>query len=70
MYISDFAFIIFLPDTCTLRKKCPYSEIFWSVYFPHLDCIRRFKEYISVFHANSEKNILEKLRIRTILTQW
>ena len=42
----------------TLRKKNPYSELFWSVFFrmfPHSDWIRRDTEYLSVFSPNAGK---------------
>ena len=51
----------------TLRKKCPYLELFWSVLF------RIWTEYgeirIIVFSQNAEKCGPEKLRIRTLFTQ-
>ena len=33
------------PFRITLRKKCLYSELFWSVFFPHSVRIRRDTEY-------------------------
>ena len=38
--------------------------------FPHLDWIRRDSEYLFVFSPNAEKCGPEKLRIRTLFTQW
>ena len=43
-----------------LRKKCPYSELFWSAFFPHfpafgLNTKRRDTEYLSVFSPNVGK---------------
>ena len=38
-----------------LRKKCPYSELFWYTFFPHLDGIRKDTEYLSVFSPNARK---------------
>ena len=53
-----------LLEKCTLRKKCPHSELSWSIFFPHfpyLDLIRRetdtfyvvvvsdYWEFLSVF---------------------
>ena len=38
-----------------LRKTCPYSELFWFAFFPHLDWIRRDTEYLSVFSLNAGK---------------
>ena len=45
-----------------LRKKSPYSELFWSVFF-HIGT-----EY--VFSPNAGIYRLEKIRIRTLFTQW
>ena len=52
----------------SLRKKCQYSEIFWSVFF------RIWTEYerygvSPVFSANTGKEKPEKLRIWTLLKQ-
>ena len=41
-------------ETFPLRKKCPYSELFWSR-FTDSDWIRRNTEYLSVFSPNAEK---------------
>ena len=38
--------------------------------FPHLDWIQRDTPYLSVFSPNEEKHGQEKLRIRTLFTQW
>ena len=32
----------------------PYSEFFWSVFFPHLDWIGRYTVYLSAFRPNGE----------------
>ena len=39
----------------SLRKKCPFSELLWSAFFPHLPTIRRGTEYLSVFSLNAGK---------------
>ena len=39
----------------SLRKKCPYSELFWSAFFPQSDWIRRYIPYFSVFSLNAGK---------------
>ena len=51
-------------ETFTLRKKCPYSEFFWSLFF----LIRtEYGEFgLSVFSPNRRKYGPEKLRIRTL----
>ena len=33
----------------TLRKNCPYSELFWSTFFPHFPSFRLTMERYSVF---------------------
>ena len=41
-----------LLEKCTMRKKCPYSELFWSVFFPHLlhlDLIRRERQTLFTY---------------------
>ena len=45
----------------SLRKKCPYSEFFWSVFS------RIWTEYGEI--RSAEKYEPEKLRIRTLFTQ-
>ena len=50
-------------STKAQRKKCPYSELFWSV-FSHI-----WTEYLSVFSPNAGKYGREKLRIRPFFTQ-
>ena len=35
--------------------KCPYSELFWSAFFPHSDWIRRNTKKYSVFSPNEGK---------------
>ena len=53
----------------SLREKCPYSKLFWSI-FSHSDWIQRDAEYLFVFSPNTEKYAPKKLRIRTVFTQW
>ena len=49
--------------------KVSVFGVFLARIFPHLDLIRRDKEYLSVFSPNSRKCSLEKLRILTLFTQ-
>ena len=52
-----------------LSEKCPYSELFWSIF----SCIRtewRDTEYLFEFSPNAGKYTPKKLRIRTLLTQY
>ena len=44
-----------LSEIYALRRKCAYSELFWSAFFPHSDWIRREMEYLSVFSPNAGK---------------
>ena len=44
----------------------PYSEFFWSVFFPHLDWIGRYTVYLSAFRPNAGKYRPEKLQMRTL----
>ena len=46
-----------------LRKKCPYSELFWSAFF------RIWAEYGEEFSPNAEKCRPEQLGIGTIFKQ-
>ena len=39
----------------TLHKKSPCSELFWSLFFPYSDWIRRDTEHLSVFSPNAGK---------------
>ena len=50
------------PKTRALRRKCPYSEFFWSV-FSRI-------QYLSVFSPNAGKYGPEKLQIRIHFRQW
>ena len=50
--------------------KVSEFEVFLVRIFPHLDWIRRNTEYLSVFNPNARKYGPEKLRIRTLFTQW
>ena len=48
-------------------KKCPYSELFCSIF----SRIRIFiTQYLSVISPNAGKYGPEKLPIRTLFTQW
>ena len=51
----------------TLREKCPYSVLFWSL-FSRIDWIQWGTLYLSVFSPNAEKYGPEQLRIRTLFT--
>ena len=53
-----------------LCEKCPYSEFFLVRIFAYSDCIRSCAPYLSVFSLNAGKFGPEKLRIRTLFTQW
>ena len=46
------------------------SGVFLTHIFPHSDWIRKDTEYLSVFSLNTRKYGPEKLRIRTLSTQW
>ena len=54
-----------------LRKRCPYSELFWSVFssirteYGKIDAPHFF-----AFSPNAGKYGPEKLRRRTLFTQW
>ena len=55
-------------DIITLRKKCPYSEFFWSVFY------RSRTEYGDLFRKSPysfrmRKKGPEKLQIRTVFVQ-
>ena len=39
----------------SLRKKCPYSELFWTAFFPHFPAFRLNTPYLSVFSSNAGK---------------
>ena len=39
----------------TLHKKSPYSELFWSKFFPHSDWLRRDTKYLPLFSPNAGK---------------
>ena len=53
-----------------LDKKCPYSELFWSLFSRIRTELRRDTPYLSVFSPNAGKCGPEWLRIRTPFTQW
>ena len=55
-----FKFHVGLSFCSSLRKKCPYSELFWSVFF---------RKYLSVFSPNAGKYGSEQLRVLTLFTQ-
>ena len=44
-----------LTQTFTLGKKCPYSESFWSAFFPHFPAFGLNTERCGVFSPNSGK---------------
>ena len=50
-------------DTVRIRR-------FSGTHFPHSDWIQRYTQYLSVFSPNTEKYGPEKLRIRTLFTQY
>ena len=52
---GDQFFFCFDLELLQVRKKCPYSELFWSAFFPHLAWIRRDTEYLSVFSPDLGK---------------
>ena len=47
----------------SLREKCQYSELFWSIFS------RIHTPYLSVFSPNAGKYRPEKLRIRILFTK-
>ena len=53
--------ILSFPSHFPLRKKCPHSEFFWSVFFS--------ATYLSVFSLNAGKYGPENFQIRTLFTQ-
>ena len=53
----------------TIRKVSLFG-VFLVLIFLHSDGIRRDTEYLSVFSSNAGKYGPEKLRIRTLLTQY
>ena len=52
--LKDHVLNIFL-DSFTLRKKSPYSELFWSVFFPHLPTFGLNTERYGVCRENAGK---------------
>ena len=48
-------------DCSALREKCPNNKFFLVCIFPHLDWIRRYTEYLSVFSPNAGKYGPEKI---------
>ena len=50
--------------------KVSLFGVFLVLIFLHSDGIRRYMEYLSVFSSNAGKYGPEKLRIRTLLTQY
>ena len=59
--------LIFQISHCVQSVHIPsYS----APYFPHSDWIQRDTEYLSGFSPNAGKYGPEKLRIRTLFTQW
>ena len=66
MYVLFCCYIIYLfllqlkVKNFSLRKMCPYSELFWSVFFPHcpafgLNTERYEVSHLSVFSPNAGK---------------
>ena len=41
--------------SCTLRKKCPYSELSWSAFFPHFPPFGLNTPYLSILSPNTGK---------------
>ena len=39
----------------TLRKKCPYSELFWAAFFPHFPAFGLTTEWYIVFLRNQSE---------------
>ena len=62
-------FSIFLWKKTTAWKVSVFG-VFLVRIFPHSDWIRRDTEYLLVFSPNVGKYWQEKLRIRTLFTQW
>ena len=59
-----------LISVLTTAWKVSVFGVFLVYIFPHLDWIRKNTPYISAFSPNAGKHEPEKLRIRTIFTQW
>ena len=55
------SFIYFISQTNT-AWKCPNTEFFLVLIFPHLDWIRRDTKYLFVFSSNARKYGPEKTR--------
>ena len=53
----------------SLRKKCPYSEFFWSVSCRIQTQYGEMRSISIVFSANTGKHGTKKLRIQTLFTQ-
>ena len=52
LVIDNYFFLI--TDRWTLRKKCPYPELFWSTFSPHFSAFGLNTErYLSVFSPNA-----------------
>ena len=57
-------------ESCTLRKKCSYSEFFWSTFsriWRACEEIRNISPYPVRMRENTDR---ENLRIRTLFAQW
>ena len=52
-----------------LRKKCPYSELFWSV-FSRIRIEYGEIRSISPYSVRMRENTDQKLRIRPLFMQW
>ena len=60
IYIAFYLNKLTKPNQCvykTLRKKCPYWELFWAAFFPHFPKfgLNTEKYYLSVFSPNVRK---------------
>ena len=65
-------FLLFLftcHQVCTVWKTSVFG-VFQFRIFPNSDWIQRDTSYLSVFNRNAGKYGPEKLRIRTLFTQW
>ena len=47
-WVALHCLLYFKTSAITLRKKCPYSELFWSAFFPHSAWIWRDTKYIRI----------------------
>ena len=68
LLLLNLLLLLLLFSWCSLRKKCPYLEFFWSIF----SCIRTEIDisYLVVFSSNVEKYGPEEFQIQTLFTQW